>query len=173
MNSRALILLTVYSLFAQAEEPKKSASDPVQQKYQPELARLKKDYDERIRAVRLRMIADYDSAERTAIAAKNLDQANALRAKIVELRNLMSDEFRIVGKWTITQSNNIKATWTFNKDFTYNYWTDTGQWKSAGGKYFLKHTWDWELIMLDDNTFEGVCTRGDIGVKIRGVRADK
>ncbi|MEI9894213.1 MAG: hypothetical protein WDN28_10100 [Chthoniobacter sp.] len=172
MKSCTLFLIVVcgFSLM-NAAEPKKTSSDPVLSNYQPELDRARKDYEERVRTIRKRMLSDYESAERTAITAKDLDQANALKIKIQELQLLLANDLRIVGKWNVTQSNNVTATWTFNKDNTYNYWNETGEWKYAGAKYLLKHTWDWELSMTDDNTIDGICIRGEKGVKLHGVRA--
>lgn len=99
-----------------------------------------------------------------------LEDAQIVKARQDRLKPLPSGPLKIVGKWNITQSNNVKAEWSFNKDYTYNYWKDTGSFSYKGGKYLLVHTWDWEIKLTDDNTFDGVCTRGEVGVKIHGER---
>lgn len=165
-------LVASFAVVALHAEEAPAKPDAVAARHKPELDRLKKDYDTKVRLVRLRMIADYENELRTALAAKNLDQANALKAKLEDLKSATSQEFLIVGKWNITQSNKVNASWAFNPDRTYTYWNETGQWKYSGGKYILTHTWDWEITMPDEKTFEGVCTRGGIGTKIRGVRIE-
>jgi hypothetical protein len=99
-----------------------------------------------------------------------LEDAQIVKARQDRLRPLLSGPLKIVGKWSTTQSNNLKMEMTFNKDYTYNYWKDTGNFSYKGGKYLLVHTWDWEIRLTDDNTFDGVCTRGEVGVKIHGER---
>lgn len=99
-----------------------------------------------------------------------LEDAQIVKAMQDRLKPLPNGPLKIVGKWNVTQSNDIKAEWSFNKDYTYNYWKDTGTFSYKSGKYFLVHTWDWEIRLTDDNTFDGVCTRGSPGVKIHGER---
>jgi len=99
-----------------------------------------------------------------------LEDAQFIKAKQERLKPLPSGPLRIVGKWSVTQSNNVKAEWSFNRDYTYNYWKEAGKFSYKGGKYLLVHTWDWEIKLTDDNTFDGVCTRGSVGVKIHGDR---
>lgn len=99
-----------------------------------------------------------------------IEDAQIVKARQDRLKPLPNGPLKIVGKWNITQSNDIKFELSFNKDYTYNYWKDTGTFSYKGGKYFLVHTWDWEIRLTDDNTFDGVCTRGSPGVKIHGER---
>jgi hypothetical protein len=99
-----------------------------------------------------------------------LEDAVIVKARQDRLKPLPTGPLRIVGKWNITQSNDVNAEWSFNKDYTYNYWNETGRFGYKGGKYLLSHTWDWEIKLTDDNTFDGVCTRGEAGVKIHGDR---
>jgi hypothetical protein len=84
----------------------------------------------------------------------------------------LKDDFpaRIVGKWNIVQSDGTKAEWSFNKDYTYNYWKMTGLFRDEGDNYFLCCTWDWKIKMPNADSFEGVCTRGKVGCTIRGER---
>lgn len=144
--------------------------DPVARKYKPELDRLKAEYDAKLKAVQARMIADYDAAIRSSMGTKDLDTANALKSKMDALKDQSSADLRIVGKWNIIHGTKSDV-WTINRDHTYSYGTDTGKWTYANGKYQFKHTWDWELRMIDENTFEGVCTRGQTGTKVSGTRA--
>lgn len=99
-----------------------------------------------------------------------LEDAQIVKARQDRLKPLPAGPLKIVGKWNITQSNDVKAEWSFNKDYTYNYWKDTGKFSYKAGKYLLEHTWDWEIRLTDDNTLDGVCTRGEVGVKIHGER---
>lgn len=99
-----------------------------------------------------------------------LEDAQVVKAKQDRLKPLPTGPLKIVGKWNATQSNDLKIEMTFNKDYTYNYWKDTGHFSYKGGKYLLVHTWDWEVRLTDDNTFDGVCVRGEVGVKIHGER---
>lgn len=99
-----------------------------------------------------------------------LEDAQLVKAKQDRLKPLPAGPLKIVGKWNITQSNDVKAEWSFNKDYTYNYWNETGKFSYKGGKYSLAHSWDWEIKLTDDNTLDGVCTRGSVGVKIHGER---
>ena len=169
----ALLLAKISSTLILAEAPSaKLPADPIEARYRPELDRLQKEYETKIRALRLRMIADYEIEIKSAMTAKKLDVANALKVKIDELKSATAPDFRIVGKWYTTQSNNVTQLMTLDKDYSYKYGNDTGRWKFSGGKHSLLHTWDWEVTMSDENTFEGVCTRGDVTVTIRGVRVD-
>ncbi len=77
---------------------------------------------------------------------------------------------RIVGKWNIVQSDGTKAEWSFNHDYTYNYWNMTGLFREENDTYYLNCTWDWKIRMPDADTFEGTCTRGKVGCTIHGTR---
>ncbi len=79
---------------------------------------------------------------------------------------------RICGRWDISHCGGTEAIWTFNKDMTYNYWNETGKYVYRGGKYLLTHTWDWEIRMVDEDTFVGICTRGRENCEIEGRRIE-
>lgn len=177
MNPTFLILVAalVHSILLLAaagqDSTKASAPDLIAPKYQPELDRLKADYEARVRAILLRMMEDYESALKSATSSGNLEAANGFKAKIEALQDKLSKEMSIVGKWNIVHGAHVDV-WTFNRDHTYNYGGDTGIWTFSNGTYTLKHTWDWALRLTDDHAFEGVCTRGEIGTKLSGTRSE-
>jgi hypothetical protein len=163
---RLLLLALAVSSSALAGQP----SDPVETRYRADLSKLKSDYDQKLKAIYGNMIRDYEREVSSALASRDSAKAELMKSKLETLRDKINPELKIVGKWNITQSNNVSAVWTFNRDKTYNYWNETGEWKYSNGKYLLTHTWDWEIKMTDENTFEGTCTRGAT-CTIRGLRA--
>ncbi len=142
-------------------------SDIVATKYQGVLTRLKSDYDQKVTAIYTQMIAEYD--RQILASSKDPERMKEFKEKKEAIKNELSLGTRIVGKWKITQSDNVSAVWIFNRNNTYNYWNETGKWKYFDGSYWLYHTWDWQIKVVDENTFEGTCTRGAT-CTIRGVR---
>lgn len=165
ITSLVIFLLIALSVIALGQN-KREPADPVARKYKPELDRIKADYETRLKAVQTRMITDYDSAIKSSLAAKDLDAANALKSKMEALRDKTSIDLRIVGRWTIVHGTKTDV-WTINKDYTYNYGSDTGKWSCNNGKFLLDHTWDRELRLMDENTYEGVCVRGQTGTRLK------
>lgn len=142
--------------------------------YRQSQAKLASQRAAKLPPLRAAFARELDSAVPALTKAGRLDDAAELqkRADILRAQSTSGGPLRIVGFWHITQSNKIDAKWTFNGDMTYNYWNETGKFSFNQGKYILKHTWDWEVTMSDDDTFDGVCIRGEKGVKIHGTRVE-
>jgi len=138
--------------------------------YRVSLGRLSQDRDRKLQPLKDTYSRVLDPLLARLTKEGRLEDAQIVKAKQDRLKPLPAGPLKIVGKWNITQSNDVKAEWSFNKDYTYNYWKDTGTYSYKSGKYLLVHTWDWEIKLTDDNTLDGVCTRGEVGVKIHGER---
>ncbi len=138
--------------------------------YRAAVGKLSQDRDRKLQPLKDAYSRVLDPLVGRLTKEGRLEDAQIVKAKQDRLKPLPAGPLKIVGKWNITQSNNVKAEWSFNKDYTYNYWKDTGSFSYKGGKYLLVHTWDWEVRLTDDNTLDGVCTRGEVGVKIHGER---
>jgi hypothetical protein len=138
--------------------------------YRAAVGKLSQDKDRKLQPLKAAYSKVLDPLVSRLTKEGRLEDAQVVKAKQDYLKPLPAGPLKIVGKWNITQSNDVKAEWSFNKDYTYNYWKDTGNFSYKGGKYFLVHTWDWEIKLTDDNTLDGVCTRGSVGVKIHGER---
>lgn len=172
----ASLFLSVNSAPAQ-DKAKPEPLDWVARKYQPELDRIKGDYDAKVRAIQLRMIAEYEIALSRSLSAKDLESANAIKSKIdaiksktVALPDQASVEFRLVGAWKVLVGGNPED-WRINKDHTFKPRSETGNWRYENGTYYLNHNWDWKLRLIDDTHFEGVCVRGNVGTKVKGTRS--
>ena len=138
--------------------------------YRTSAGKLSQDRDRRLQPLKDAYSRVLDPLVGRLTKEGRLEEAQIVKARQDRLKPLPAGPLKIVGKWNITQSNDLKMEMTFNKDYTYNYWKDTGNFSYKGGKYLLVHTWDWEIRLTDDNTFDGVCTRGEVGVKIHGER---
>ena len=113
---------------------------------------------------------DWDVKMTNANTFDGICTRGSLGCKIHGIRTDESAPAKIVGRWNIVQSNNVKAVWTFNEDYTYNYWKEAGIFCVENNIYHLTHTWDWDIKMKSDDTFDGVCTRGKANCTIHGTR---
>lgn len=147
-----LILLTAISASAQ------TFTDPVETKFQSDLKRLQSDYDQKLKEIHTRMLAEYD--REIAASSRDPERVIQLKARQDALRDKIDQGTRIAGQWNIKHGPDTTAVWKINRDRTYNYWNEEGRWEFKDGKYYFFHTWDWEIRLLDDDTFEGVCIRG-------------
>lgn len=138
--------------------------------YRVSLGRVSQDRDRKLQPLKDAYSRVLDPLLARLTKEGRLEDAQIVKAKQDQLKPLPTGPLKIVGKWNITQSNNVNSEWSFNKDYTYNYWNETGHFSYKGGKYLLVHSWDWEIKLTDDHTFDGVCTRGEVGVKIHGDR---
>jgi hypothetical protein len=138
--------------------------------YRTAVGKLSQDRDRKLQPLKDAYSKALDPLLARLTKEGRFEDAQIVKAKQDLLKPLPAGPLKIVGKWNITQSNNVKAEWSFNKDYTYNYWKETGNFSYKGGKYLLVHSWDWEIKLTDDNTLDGVCTRGEVGVKIHGER---
>lgn len=138
--------------------------------YRTTLGKLTQDKDRKLQPLKDAYSRTLDPLVSRLTREGRLEDAQIVKATQDRLKPLPAGPLKIVGKWNIIQSNDLKMEMTFNKDYTYNYWKDTGTFSYKAGKYLLTHTWDWEIRLTDDNTFDGVCTRGEVGVKIHGER---
>lgn len=132
-----------------------------------ESARLDQERDRKWQPVRDEYAKSLEALVATLVRQGKPDDALAVR-RIED--HLKSPALSIVGQWNIEHCGDVKSVWIFNKDMTYNYWKETGKYTYKGGQFHLTHTWDWDLRLVDDDTFEGVCTRGKAGCIIQGKR---
>jgi hypothetical protein len=138
--------------------------------YRSAVAKLSQDKSRRLQPLKDAYSKTLDPLIAKLTKEGRIEDAQIVKAMQERLKPLPNGPLKIVGKWNVTQSNDVKAEWSFNKDYTYNYWKETGTFSYKSGKYSLVHTWDWEIRLTDDNTFDGICTRGSPGVKIHGER---
>lgn len=157
----SLILFTTISVNAQ------KFVDPVEIRYQSDLRRLQSDYDQKVNEIHTKMLSDYD--REIAASSRDPERVIQLKARRDALRDKIDQGMRIVGEWNISHAPDTTALWKINRDRSYNYWNEQGRWEFKDGKYYFFHTWDWEIRLLDDDSFEGVCTRGS-DVTITGKR---
>lgn len=135
--------------------------------WRDDLARLVQARDRKWQPAREEYARGLDALTAALVRTNKLDDALI----VTRLSERMKDPaLKLTGVWNIERCGEVKNEWKFNKEMTYNYGNNTGKFIYKNGVYSLNHTWDWEITLVDDDHFEGYCTRGKKGCIIKAVR---